>query len=1537
MFFMWLYKYKVYMFVMFFFVLVENTMSMKKNLMFTYFNKKKFIYIKKNVLFLNNKYISNLVYTKEDDIYKINEISNVIGRNRKKKNRNINNDEDNDNNGNKNELDDNIISSNRYINNLFFTNNKNISPDIRNNNNEDSHDNNNNNNILDTSYNHDKYNMSDNELQLYKNKCKIPLYWIKKLDNLKNMNAINCIEYLKDDNLLYFDNYKNKGLLKFLNDEKRKYSNCIILSRVGDFYETYGLDSIFLIEFLNIKKMNNRLSCGFIKSSINKALNILTNNNLNVCIYEEINEKSLKMKKRYLSQIVTPEFPIYLNNIQYYNKDEDIQPNKNNNNNNNIINNNNNNNCSSYNNMDKCLDSSNLSALSFFNSYDLDDYFVIKEIVCIYIESKNIFSLSKINLSLKTISIYDNITFDVLNVYLKNTNFLKVYIHQHTNTSFTKKITELFKIENYYLFNNFKSSFYFHMFILDKLKKQIHVKGLFRLIKNKNVFKIESADCKKEEKSMQKQISNYMNYKQNNKINHRLINNVNNNIDDNEKDTINNNNNNNNNNNDVEENIDVEINKNEEDNNIDKIKNKNIIDNNFEYSFSSYCTPLNIFTSYNMGIYKQNNHYENKNNFLFYNIIDINNNNSNSINISESLEFFKNIFLFYPPFEVTKHIRYINEYIKNNMKDLIIPNIKPFKNNIIISLLSNLKADHHILKKILVNIDAVLNCIRNYDFSLLVSIFKVLNHQNSFKLHIIKFYKLLMNIQKIMKDNLDLGLCSKFSYQSDIQAFNDFVIYHEMDVYNIINENLLIEENKELENSRTDLLNTIISNYSEYDRTKNGDKDINLLNKMIKIDNANDIIGIKKNINKKKKNEQISEFFHPLNKKSDVMKNVYVTQEVQNKIKIYLFSIYKKKKKINEIIHNINIQLSSSVHILSFVSNFLQIIQALYNHTVNSLKKGWSLPICKHLHLSYENVSFNNIDDKLGYIQKKVYNDIDEIKEDTLTKNVNTNDSSNNFINDQKNTKEFVKLSLCDEERILENVDKDSVEEIKKMYKEKNYVNDSITYIMGAKPYNVIKHNLIKYDFFLKKKNFILLTGKNMSGKTTLSFTILSILFLSNLGMYAPCDEKSIIGKFREFYSLKNVNYQEQIENMSLFREQAYYINSIIEEIKENYSIDKRPTREKEIFIVLDEPCIATTPVDNAIIISAVSDYLKNYCGIIITHNYDLLNKICQSKNIVFKRINKDINYLKEQDNKIVGKLEDGICKNSEALETCRYTNIDPHVLNLLNEYEKKYKFIHNLSNTLYTKFLEYIQYRKDGKCLNDFFDQYINDIIKQKSDKHEIQYNTPSNMENNYNNSYISNHQKHYISENQKYDNNYDMDFIKDKELNNIINSNNNIQEFLNNYDKTRIYNENLNNNNLEQYDNSIIYDNKLNVIIKKIEEASNKKVIKIGMNEEVPIYYKNKSIVYILCIFSKNENDPYFYIGISDNISERIKCHTRNLLNNKNLLKNPKKNNLLNYKYDWTKFYILLFHVDNKMIASKYEKELSNLLKDNYNILSK
>ncbi|ETB59420.1 hypothetical protein, variant [Plasmodium yoelii 17X] len=1425
---------------------LKNTMSLKKKLMFIYSNKRRLISVnikRKGIIYLNKKFINSLIYTKEDEIYKINDLKESYKL------------RDDDIFENKDKYiskeDTNNIISNSLCEKLSNLENTKCENDET--------------NISCSSNLRNGFTPSDYELRLYKNKCMIPIYWIKKLEKLKNINAINCIEYLKGDNLLYFDHYKNKGLLKFLNDEKKKYNNCIILSRVGDFYETYGLDSIFLIEFLNIKKMNNKLSCGFIKSSINKALSILTNNNLNVCIYEEINEQSFKAKKRYLSQIVTPEMPIYLNNIQYCfendkNKDELNEDNTNN---------------------------------SFPNYYDLD----IKEIVCIYIQGKNILSLSKINLSLKTISIYDNITFDVLNVYLKNTNFLKAYIHQHNNTTFTKKITELFKIENYYLFNNFNNSFEFHMFILDKLKKNINIGGLFRVIKNKNIFNIikESRSGEKDETELKQ---------------------------------------------------------------------------NFEYSFSSYCTPLNIFTSYNMGLYKQNNCYENRNNFLFYNIIDVKNKNSNSINIAESLEFFKNLFIFYPPFSVTKHIRYINEYIQKNVDTLIISNVRPFKNNIIITLLSNFKADYIILKKILSNVLAVHKCMNTYDYSFLSSLFHVLNHQNSFKLNIIKFYNLLENIKKILTTNLCLSN-SQFSYHSKLFPFNDFVLYHESETNNIINENLLIDQNEDLEKHRNLLFQTILANYGGMDE-KDEDYKIQVLNKLLKIDNPNGIIGVKRGragLERNKNNtkagkdgkagkDEAQHFFHPLNKKGDIMKNIFVTDDVLKKIKLYFASINRKKKKINEIIRNINMNLASSVHILSFVSNFLQIVQAFYNHTINSISRGWNLPICKHLDVNYEIKDFQTIEEKLNFIQKNMYNSYKENEknhkvtqsEEKIEELNNGNFFSNNSkLKDDENNK--ILENLDKNNKILENLDKNTIEEITKIYNNKNYTNDTLTYIIGLKPYNINKDNVTKYNVLLKKKKFILLTGENMSGKTTLSFTIMCILFLSNLGMYAPCDKRSIVGKFREFYSLKNINYQEQIENMSLFREQTHYINSIIEEIKENYSINKKNTRDEEIFILFDEPCIATTPLDNAVIISAVAEYLKKYCGIIISHNYDLLNKIYQSENIEFKKINDNVNYLRDQPNGCVLTLEDGICKSSQALETCKYTNTDSNVLKLLKMYEKKYKLIYNLSNTLYYKFLKYLKNKKENKVdLNKFFDNFYesynngkyNMDIKNDEKTGNCKYVTDIFNFNEINE--IINHENVNDNINDNTSGNDNLEFDENNHNSYMIKENNlDEKEFEKNKEKPIIYKDNnlININNDEFWEYEKYYESEIQVAIKTIENLIGKKIMYVRMDEDIPIFFKNKSIVYILCIFENfkkvEKKKPYFYIGISDNISERIKYHTKNLLKNKSLLRNEKKNNILNYKYNMTQFYTLLFNVENKNIAAKYEKQLTEFLKNSYDIISK
>ncbi|KMZ83966.1 hypothetical protein PVBG_01045 [Plasmodium vivax Brazil I] len=1457
-------------------------MCLRKRLLFNCLGRGKMVLLvnvkRRSATRVSNCYLNGLVYTREEDIYRINQVGRAAGKPSvgEAASRSVDGSADVATVGSTDVSNEASIISNSLLD----------SPADERSGAEGGNN---------CTMPRTQFEPSDYELQMYKNKWNIPIYWVKKLERLKNINAINCVEHLKDDNLLYFDNYKNKGLLKFLNEEKKKHSNCIILVRVGDFYETYGLDCIFLIEFLNIKKMNNKLSCGFIKTSINKALHILTSNNLNICVYEEMNEKSLKMKRRYLSQIVTPEFPIYLNNIQYCQGES--------------------------NNM---VESADKGSNLFFQSYDLEDHFVVKEIVCIYIESKNVFSLCKINLSLKTISIFDHISFDVLNVYLKNTHFLKAYIHQHQNSSFTSKITQLFRVENYYLFSNFPSSLRFHLFVLDKLKRQINVGGLFRLIRNKSVFRVGgvsgSGSAVRGDNGSGSGVRS-------------------------------------------DSGSTVRGDSNLGDDSYARSDGGPSAADSSARTYYSYCTPLNIFTSYNMGVYKQSHCYENRSSYLFYNIVDVDNRDSNSINMSESMEFFKNIFLFYPPFEVTKHIRYINEYIQRNQQNLIIPNVRPFRNSIIVTLLSNLKADHATLRKIYTNVQAVHKCMDRFEYPLLTSIFRVMNHQNSFNLNVVKFYHLLKSIENILAANLEFHP-STFSYRSELPAFNEFVFYHESEVHNLVNENLLSQQNEEVAAARGDLFEAVLGDYADADANADGGagdghtgegKKYNLedLQKSIKVDNTNDVIGVKR----KKKNCQSAHFFHPLNKKSDVMKNVYVTEHVQRRVRSYLSAIDRKRRRINDIIRGVNVQLSSSVHILSFASNFLQIVQALYNHTINSIKRKWSLPICKHLAVTYAQRTFDNMEEKLHYMQRCLYDEEENTsggntpggRSDPLGHPDGRSDPSDHphgrsDPSDHPHGRSdpvghpdgepFIQLSEEEEKQISQNVDPDSVGEVKKIYKKKNYMNDNLTYILGAKPYNMSKDNLVKYDIFLKKKKFILLTGKNMSGKTTLSFTLLCILFLANLGMYAPCEEKSIVSKFREFYSLKNVNYQEQIENMSLFREQTYYINSIIEEIKENCPFSRQSSRDGEIFILFDEPCIATTPVDNAVIISALSDYLQNYCGIIITHNYDLLRKICLNENVVFKKINERINYLATQTYEQRATLENGVCKNSEALETCRHTKVDGKLLDLLTFYQQKYKLIHNLSDALYYKFVEYVKGKGRGgkERMNDFFEHCLNGPSEEGRTHRGDASGGEKAMD---------------TLEGGRWKNvTHCLEFLrrgdpeggaaKRGDNSNVRGEEPHVGGFPNCSDDQNLGSGTLDAEVVREQIRQM-QEKELTVAMEQIEEAVKRKVFKIAMNEDVPIFFKNKSVVYILCIFAKEKKKPYFYIGISDNISERLKCHTRNLLNNKNLLKNEKKNSILNYKFDMDSFYTLLFHVENKMFASKYERELSDLLKGGYDILSK
>ena len=94
------------------------------------------------------------------------------------------------------------------------------------------------------------------------------------------------------------------------------HPDMVLLVRMGDFYEAWGVDAVMLVEHAGLNPMGDSLRAGCPKGNIQQTLNSLTDAGLSVAVFEEANvvgSRSKKIRKeRYLSQVVTPGRPIYL-------------------------------------------------------------------------------------------------------------------------------------------------------------------------------------------------------------------------------------------------------------------------------------------------------------------------------------------------------------------------------------------------------------------------------------------------------------------------------------------------------------------------------------------------------------------------------------------------------------------------------------------------------------------------------------------------------------------------------------------------------------------------------------------------------------------------------------------------------------------------------------------------------------------------------------------------------------------------------------------------------------------------------------------------------------------------------------------------------------------------------------------------------------------------------------------------------------------------------------------------------------------------
>ena len=112
-------------------------------------------------------------------------------------------------------------------------------------------------------------------------------------------------ELTKDNELGYLPHsgMVSRGtLVDFVVEQKRLHPDKIILVRVGEvnillptlsplkqFYETYGIDALLMIEFAGLNPMGNKPRAGCPIKNIQQTLDQLTNAGLMVAVYEEIN------------------------------------------------------------------------------------------------------------------------------------------------------------------------------------------------------------------------------------------------------------------------------------------------------------------------------------------------------------------------------------------------------------------------------------------------------------------------------------------------------------------------------------------------------------------------------------------------------------------------------------------------------------------------------------------------------------------------------------------------------------------------------------------------------------------------------------------------------------------------------------------------------------------------------------------------------------------------------------------------------------------------------------------------------------------------------------------------------------------------------------------------------------------------------------------------------------------------------------------------------------------------------------------------
>ncbi len=151
-------------------------------------------------------------------------------------------------------------------------------------------------------------------------------FWSSRLESLSHPVAIRMAQDLEVTGLLgigdgekpFWKGFKHDfgdkdSNIDFLLRVKKQHAQKIVLIQIGEFYETWGIDAVFLVEHCGINRMGRKgPRAGMPLANIQAVLNDLTEAGFCVVVCEQADDVHKRGRKvRFISEIITPSSPTY--------------------------------------------------------------------------------------------------------------------------------------------------------------------------------------------------------------------------------------------------------------------------------------------------------------------------------------------------------------------------------------------------------------------------------------------------------------------------------------------------------------------------------------------------------------------------------------------------------------------------------------------------------------------------------------------------------------------------------------------------------------------------------------------------------------------------------------------------------------------------------------------------------------------------------------------------------------------------------------------------------------------------------------------------------------------------------------------------------------------------------------------------------------------------------------------------------------------------------------------------------------------------